>query len=105
MSAASHTSTTTGPGDAPTTDPEIVRDEIEDTRRALGDTVDALADRVDVRARVSAKVTQGKDRLRLERARLAHRARQNQAPLAGTVAAVFAVLGTLLFWRRRRRAQ
>jgi hypothetical protein len=102
MSATSRTSTT-GPGDAPTTDPGVVREQIEDTRRALGDTVDALDDKVDVKARVSAKITQGKDRLRLERARLAHRARQNQAPLAGTVATVLAVLGTLLFWRRHRQ--
>lgn len=84
------------------TEPDAVRREIEETRRALGDTVDALADKVDVRSRASAKLARGKDRLRLQRARLAHRARRNQAALTGAVVVLLAGLGGYLAWRRRR---
>jgi hypothetical protein len=37
-------------------DPEQIRDEIEATRRELGDTVEALAAKADVKARVREKV-------------------------------------------------
>jgi ElaB/YqjD/DUF883 family membrane-anchored ribosome-binding protein len=37
-------------------DPEQLRDEIEETRAELGDTVDALSQKADVKARVSEKV-------------------------------------------------
>ena len=42
------------------TEPEQLRQEIEETRAELGDTVDALAQKADVKARVSEKVEQGK---------------------------------------------
>ena len=37
-------------------DPEQIRDEIEETRRELGDTVEALVGKTDVKARMHDKV-------------------------------------------------
>ena len=42
-------------------DPEQIRDEIEATRRELGDTVEALAAKADVKARVRDKVDSAKE--------------------------------------------
>ena len=42
-------------------DPEQIRDEIEETRREMGDTVEALAAKADVKARVKEKVTSTKE--------------------------------------------
>ena len=44
-----------------TKDPEQIRDEIEATRRELGDTVEALAYKADVKARVREKIGATKD--------------------------------------------
>lgn len=59
-------------------DPEQIREEIEQTREALGDTVQALAAKTDLKAQLS-------DKLR--------RARDNPVPFAilGTVVAGFLV--------------
>jgi ElaB/YqjD/DUF883 family membrane-anchored ribosome-binding protein len=43
------------------TDPEQLREEIEETRRELGDTVEALAAKADVKARVHEKVESTKE--------------------------------------------
>jgi ElaB/YqjD/DUF883 family membrane-anchored ribosome-binding protein len=48
-----------GTAGAPVTeakDPDQIRDEIEETRREMGDTVEALAAKADVKARVKDKV-------------------------------------------------
>jgi rRNA-processing protein FCF1 len=42
-------------------DPEQLREEIEETRRELGDTVEALAAKADVKARVKDKVESTKE--------------------------------------------
>jgi ElaB/YqjD/DUF883 family membrane-anchored ribosome-binding protein len=42
-------------------DPEQIREEIEETRRELGDTVEALAAKADVKARMRDKVESTKD--------------------------------------------
>jgi ElaB/YqjD/DUF883 family membrane-anchored ribosome-binding protein len=44
-----------------TKDPEQIREEIEETRRELGDTVEALAAKADVKARMKDKVTATKE--------------------------------------------
>ena len=44
-----------------TKDPEQIREEIEETRRELGDTVEALAAKADVKARMREKVVSTKD--------------------------------------------
>jgi ElaB/YqjD/DUF883 family membrane-anchored ribosome-binding protein len=53
-----------GTAGAPVTeakDPEQLRDEIEETRRELGDTVEALAAKADVKSRVREKVESTKE--------------------------------------------
>ena len=42
-------------------DPEQIRDEIEETRRELGDTVEALVGKTDVKARMHDKVDSTKE--------------------------------------------
>jgi hypothetical protein len=69
-------------------DPEQIREEIEETRRELGDTVEALAAKADVKAHVQD---------RIERTRAS--ARANPAPLV--VAGV--CLAALVVWRLARR--
>ena len=44
-----------------TKDPEQLRDEIETTRRELGDTVEALAYKADVKARMREKIASTKE--------------------------------------------
>src|SRR5579871_5856845 len=43
------------------TDPEQLREEIEETRRELGDTVEALAAKADVKARVHERIDATKE--------------------------------------------
>jgi ElaB/YqjD/DUF883 family membrane-anchored ribosome-binding protein len=53
-----------GTAGAPVTearDPEQLREEIEETRREMGDTVEALAAKADVKARVKDKVSATKE--------------------------------------------
>jgi ElaB/YqjD/DUF883 family membrane-anchored ribosome-binding protein len=53
-----------GTAGAPVTeakDPEQIREEIEETRREMGDTVEALAAKADVKARVKDKVEATKE--------------------------------------------
>jgi hypothetical protein len=69
-------------------DPEQIREEIEETRRELGDTVEALAAKADVKAEVGRRIESTKAS-----------ARANRAPLA--VAGV--CLAGLLLWRLARR--
>jgi ElaB/YqjD/DUF883 family membrane-anchored ribosome-binding protein len=42
-------------------DPEQIREEIEETRRELGDTVEALAAKADVKSRMREKISATKD--------------------------------------------
>lgn len=44
-----------------TNDPEEIREQIEETRREMGDTVEALAAKADVKARVKEKVESTKE--------------------------------------------
>jgi Protein of unknown function (DUF3618) len=69
-------------------DPEQIREEIEETRRELGDTVEALAAKADVKTHVHR---------RLERTKAS--ARANRVPLV--VAGV--CVAALLAWRLTRR--
>lgn len=89
-------------------DADLHRD-IESTREALGDTVEALARKTDVKARVEAKVDQRKAQIRHAagevRDRAAHGAHQLQGPPGrGVVVALVAVVVVAgLVVRRRRR--
>jgi len=56
-------------------DPEQIREEIEETRRELGDTVEALAAKADVKARVHDKVETTKESVAHKRDDLLGKAR------------------------------
>jgi ElaB/YqjD/DUF883 family membrane-anchored ribosome-binding protein len=67
-----------GTAGAPVTeakDPEQLREEIEDTRRELGDTVEALAAKADVKARMQDKVESTKESVAQKRDELLGKAR------------------------------
>jgi hypothetical protein len=78
----------TGVGEKPPSDPEHVRQEIEETREDLGDTVEALAAKADVKARTQERAEE-----------LGQQARENPTPLAigGAVAGVLLILW---LWRK-----
>ena len=59
-----------------TKDPEQIREEIEETRRELGDTVEALAAKADVKARMREKVVSTKDSAAQKKDDLMGKARQ-----------------------------
>jgi hypothetical protein len=69
---------------------EQLRAGIEDTRRELGDTVEALAEKTDVKARASERVDDIKRRT-------PEKVRSNPLPLAAVGALAFA------YWLGRRR--
>jgi hypothetical protein len=102
------TDTGTGPGPA-ADDPAAVRAQIAETRQALGDTVEALTAKTDVKGRVTAKVDERKAQLHDQGERIvaqvrdtAENARRRPIPLA-VVAALLAVLATVLLVRRTKR--
>jgi len=69
-------------------DPEQIREEIEETRRELGDTVEALAAKADVKANIGRRIEATKASARANPARLA---------VAGVC------LAALVVWRLARR--
>lgn len=95
------------PGDA-----QHLREEIEQTRQQLGETVEQLAAKVDVKSRVRVQVAQlagrvrsatvqARDPVRRAAAKGASTAREYRIPLAlGTGALVLAYLA---IWQRRKR--
>ena len=70
-------------------DPEQIREEIEETRRELGDTVEALAAKADVKAHVDRRVQSTKASVRRTRGPLA---------VAGGVC-----VAAIVAWRLARR--
>jgi ElaB/YqjD/DUF883 family membrane-anchored ribosome-binding protein len=58
-------------------DPEQLREEIEETRRELGDTVEALAAKADVKARVHEKVESTKESVAHKKDELLGKARES----------------------------
>jgi ElaB/YqjD/DUF883 family membrane-anchored ribosome-binding protein len=58
-------------------DPEQIREEIEETRRELGDTVEALAAKADVKARVREKVEATKESAAHKKDELLGKARES----------------------------
>jgi nucleotide-binding universal stress UspA family protein len=58
-------------------DPEQLREEIEETRRELGDTVEALAAKADVKARVREKVETTKESAAAKKDELLGKARES----------------------------
>jgi hypothetical protein len=81
---------------SPAVDPDVLREQIEQTRAELGETVEALAAKTDVKAQAKAKLAEGKEQLRqVTPARLA------RAPMA----AVGALSAVVFAWLLRRRAK
>ena len=84
-----------------------VRQEIEQTRQSLGDTVDELAAKADVKARMRAKAAQANARARARVAEVSGRVGRSQAvqrrwPVA--VAAGVLAAGAVAIWRWRKQA-
>lgn len=89
-------------------DPDALREQIEQTRHELGETVSALSDKTDVKAQATAKADEVKEKvheveaLAKEKVReVETRAKQNPVPVAIGAIAVLYLLNRL---RKRRRA-
>lgn len=67
---------TSGPAVTETQDPQQLREQIEDTRQELGDTVEALAAKTDVKAQAKHKVEQTKASMAEKRDELVGKARR-----------------------------
>ena len=73
-----------------TRDPEEIRQNIEQTRAELGETVEALAHKTDVKAQAKAKVDDVKDRIGDKRTETAERVKQATPDSAGQAASTAA---------------
>jgi hypothetical protein len=81
--------------------------EIERTREHLGETIDELAGKADMKARARARAAEVKARAQDRAAGLSGRVRQSQVlqrrwPVA--VAAGVLIAGSVIIWRRRKKA-
>ena len=90
-------------------DQQELREQIEETRSDLGDTVDALSAKADVKAQVKDQVDERKAQLRDQQARaqaklndLSGQAKDNPTPFAAAAGGLVALLVLIGFWRRRR---
>ena len=79
--------------------PADIQAEIDATRERLGETVDQLAARLDVPARTRARVTE--DALRVRDTAVETYRESPPAVLGAAAAVVSAVVGTVI-WRRKR---
>jgi hypothetical protein len=78
-------------------DPEQLRDEIQDDREQLGETVEALAQKADVKAQVQEKVDERKEQI----GQGVEQVKQRPVPIAAVVGGVLAGL-VLVRWLKRR---
>lgn len=81
----------------PAVEAEELREEIEETRGELGDTVEQLSEKADVKAQAQAKVDETKRQAQAK----AEQVKENPAPVAGIAGAIAALI--LLLWIVRRR--
>lgn len=85
------------PEPGPDADTSAIQDDIERTRRELGDTAQALATKLDVPTQARAKVDETKQQI----AKKTEPVRRNAVPIA--VSGITAVIVLSLLRRRRRR--
>jgi ElaB/YqjD/DUF883 family membrane-anchored ribosome-binding protein len=81
-----------------------IQDDIEHTRKELGDTVEALTAKLDVKERTKEKVAETKERVVHKADTLRHTATDNPkrtVPVAAVVLIGALAVG-ILVWRRRR---
>ena len=106
----------TVPDAASSGDPQLIRADIEQTRAELGDSVEALAAKADVKARARRGVEAAKvrasetaeaaaERVKDTAGQVGETVRRRPAPVAAALAAVGAVIGSVVFLRRRRAAK
>jgi Protein of unknown function (DUF3618) len=86
-----------------------VRQEIEQTRQSLGQTVDELAAKADVKARARTKAADAKARVRAKAAEVSGQVRQTQAvqrrwPVAVAVGVLVAGTGVVAVWQWKKQA-
>lgn len=81
----------------PAVEAEELREEIEETRGELGDTVEQLSEKADVKAQAQAKVDDAKQQAQAK----AEQVKENPAPVAGIAGGIAALI--LLLWIIRRR--
>jgi nucleotide-binding universal stress UspA family protein len=98
------------PGATPTTpsssspeDPDVIREEIAQTREELGETMAALSEKTDVKAQASAKAEELKAKAQEVTDTARTQARDNPMPLVLAAAGALVAIGVLRKLRRRRR--
>jgi hypothetical protein len=98
------------PGTTPTTrpngrpdDPEVLRDEIAQTREELGETMAALSEKSDVKAQVSARADELKAKAQEVTETARAQAQENPMPFVLAAAGALVALIVLRRLRRRRR--
>lgn len=88
----------------PSDDPDALRDQIEQTREELGETVSALSDKADVKARAAEKADEVKHRAQEAGETAKAKAQENPVPFVIGAVVVLFVLRKLRKGRRNRRA-
>jgi uncharacterized protein YjbJ (UPF0337 family) len=109
----------TGIGEKPPSDPQVLREEIEETREELGETVEAVSQKADVKGQVKEKVAERKEQLRGTQERVKAKlneatgrakettgrakgqAKERPAPVGAVAGGLLAAL--VLLWLIRRR--
>jgi hypothetical protein len=98
------------PGTTPTTplngrpdDPDVLREEIAQTREELGDTMAALSEKSDVKAQASAKAEELKAKAQEVTETARAQARDNPMPFVLAATGALVALVVLRKLRRRRR--
>jgi hypothetical protein len=87
-------------------DPEVLREEIAQTREELGETVAALSEKSDVKAQASAKADELKAKAQEVGQTARARAQEDPTPfLLGAAAALMALVVLRRLRRRRRNAK
>jgi Protein of unknown function (DUF3618) len=84
---------------AETKEPDQIREEIEDTRGELGDTVAALAAKSDVRAQARKKLEEASETAKRKLSEVPETIQRNP----GAVAAAGGAVAVVMLVRRRRR--